>query len=542
MSSAAVSLRCFLLAVLLPLASCQGVRRQMPPITFHRVDAALADNRAVWDSLPPRGALAPELQTRWRASLHGLLHSMKNHSEPETWSGTRQIDGWSVTFTAGTATGPVISPAGFDDIRAAGPLKSSVAFSEPVKSDGAGLPVVMVEKNSPLRREPFLPLNGRHLPATLTAEFKGPRQVTLTFHNTRTVTKAPVKGTPRPLAADLSDPVATAMSRLYFSRFAIRGLFLPDRFTDDAGIYMPEPYDPAKIPVVFVHGINSDPHIWGNAMNSIAGDPALRQRYQCWYFLYPTGLTIHGAAATLRRSLRQAREHYDQQHRSVAMNNMILVGHSMGGLLSRMQVIDSGSDFYRAYFTVPPAELPLSRRTRELVQETLSFQHLPFVKRVVFIAVPHKGSEVVEWSPLRSIFKLIQPTVVVRSLLKEMTSVARYAINPELQRFKHLGTRSTENLSPHHPLLATIRSRPILVPYHNIIAEFAPMSKKGQSSDGVVPYESAYIEGAVSTSTVKAFHSCTKNPEVCTEITRILRLHARLPAVARKREQVKALE
>jgi pimeloyl-ACP methyl ester carboxylesterase len=68
-------------------------------------------------------------------------------------------------------------------------------------------------------------------------------------------------------------------------------------------------YDPQRIPVVFVHGLLSDPHIWLNAVNAINSDPELRAAYQPWYFLYPTG---HRRAADLRpklrESLRQARD------------------------------------------------------------------------------------------------------------------------------------------------------------------------------------------------------------------------------------------
>lgn len=515
-------------ALLLPLTGCSSAKRPLPLPVYNDAGAALAATKAAWELLPKGQEASPGAQLVWRATLRGLLVSLGQHGPPETWTGTQSIDGWTVTFAGSGDREAVIAPSTCDEIRPVLP-KPLKRLTSRVETEGAGLPVVMVQRRSARRADPYLPLNGRRLPATLTAEFTGERKVTLAFHNTRKEDKAVVRGDQRPLASDLSAPIASAMAHSYFGRFAIRGLFLPDRFLDDAGIYTPEPYDPAKIPVVFVHGINSDPHIWGAAMNTIAGDPELRKRYQCWYYLYPTGNTIQGAAAGLRRSLRQARDYYDPKHESAAMDQMVLVGHSMGGLLSRMQVIDSGPDFYRAFFTVPPEQLPFSEENLKLIKSTLEFEHQPFVKRVVFICVPHRGSSVVDLSIMRNLTRLIQPTVIIRGLLNEMTGVARFAINPALYRFRNLGTRSTENLSPYNPLLPAMSSRPILAPFHNIIAVFSPLSRKkalNATTDGAVPYSSAWLPGAESTKVVSGFHSCTEYPAVCDEVARILRLHA----------------
>ena len=66
------------------------------------------------------------------------------------------------------------------------------------------------------------------------------------------------------------------------------------------------------------------------------------------------------------------------------------MGHSQGGLLTKMTVIDSGTRLWP--FTVPPEELDIDAETRELLTNALMIKPLPFVRRVVLIATPHRGS------------------------------------------------------------------------------------------------------------------------------------------------------
>ena len=508
------------------LCSSAGCALVHPRPAAGRVDAALQRTQAP----PPAKFLGRDTtagqQAHRRNELGSLLTALNENAPPLTWTGSQSIQGWTVTFH-GDATGmKSIPPSWCETITAVDPGKSLYRLQQRVTTNGEGLPVIMVQKNAAGKKDPHIPRHGRRLPATLTADFVADRKVVLTFHNTRNVDSASVRGADRPLASDLSAPIADAMSRRNLSKFAFAGLIRPDNHLKDAGIYTPELYDPKKIPVVLVHGLESAPHIWANVMNELTADPVLRRRYQVWYYLYPSGLTLQAAAARFRKSLSDARDFYDPGHRSAAMQQMIIAGHSMGGLLARMQVMDSGEDIYRAFWTRPLKELPLSAATRDLVEHTLYFKHQPFVARVIFLSTPHHGSEVADLSVIRFISRLIVPTKLIAVLFREMQSVARYAVNPELQRFRDLGSRSTEGLSPHHPLLHALDQRPILVPYHNIIAVFPPTNigrPLEKSNDGVVPWSSSFLPGAASTTTVSGFHASAENPESAAEIVRILR-------------------
>src|SRR5690606_28663223 len=113
-----------------------------------------------------------------------------------------------------------------------------------------------------------------------------------------------------------------------------------------AGMYMVEPYDPNKIPVVMVHGLWSSPVTWMEMFNDLRAWPELRDQYQFWFYRYPTGQPFWTSAAGMRKDLQDVRNTLDPQHENTALDQMVLVGHSMGGLVSRMQTFESHDDFW----------------------------------------------------------------------------------------------------------------------------------------------------------------------------------------------------
>jgi hypothetical protein len=529
MISRAALCRMLLCVPVLSAASCASLQTH----TARRdatVDAALQAVQFSWQALPAKGSASAAQTIQYRLALNGLLHSLEKHAAPQTWTGTQALAGWSVTFAGDPQGIKSIPPSWCRSITAVNPDEALKGIKgERVAGSGLGLPVLMHQPRKEDAADRFVPLNGRYYPATLTAEFTAPHKVTLTFHHPRRVRSAVLRGAARPLACDLSAAISAAMEPRFFRKYAHRGLIRPETDRAVASVYAPEPYDPAKIPVVLIHGINSAPHIWANVMNEMAADPGLRDRCQVWYFLYPTGLSIPNAADRLRTTLTEARDFYDPRHRHAAMRRTVLVGHSMGGLLSKMQIMDSGDDLHYAFWTRPLAELPLKEGTKQMVRQTLHFRRVPFVSRAVFITTPHHGSKVTDISIIRLLFKLVRPDRMVTGLIHEMASVAPAVVNPRLHRFETFGVRSNEGLSTHHPMLAALNRRPLRAPYDSIIAVFPPMSfgdSQDRSTDGVVDWNSAWMPGAQSTATITGFHTCISYPELAEKLLPILRRHA----------------
>ncbi len=161
---------------------------------------------------------------------------------------------------------------------------------------------------------------------------------------------------------------------------------------DFNGLFMLHPYHPNMIPVVFVHGTASSPARWAEMANELLGDPNIASRYQLWFFLYNSGNPIVLSAMRLRESLVAVRKDVDPEGKDPSLNQMVVIGHSQGGLLTKMMVVDSGNRFWNNVTSTPFDQANLDPETRDLASRAMFFKPLPFVDEVIFIATPHRGS------------------------------------------------------------------------------------------------------------------------------------------------------
>ena len=126
---------------------------------------------------------------------------------------------------------------------------------------------------------------------------------------------------------------------------------------EPSGLSLVRPYVRGKIPVVFVHGLWATPASWRPMIEALAADPAIDDRFQFWTFGYSTGNPIPYSAYLLRRDLDEARRRLDPDKTDAAFDRMVLVGHSMGGLLCKMIAVDPGDRLWRAVSDRPVGEL-----------------------------------------------------------------------------------------------------------------------------------------------------------------------------------------
>lgn len=493
-------------------------------------EAALAYDR----SLPDKG--------RYNIAVEKFLVALQKRAPIGDWAEplrvTRPGRDWLVTFEPPrpyTEIRDELPPSVFTRLFPAYGYKLH-GCEHTVSGSGVGTPVVLAMEDIDrlVKERPFRPRVAHYSPGTAVLEFgrapapDAPIPVRLRIYDTYQVKKAQLAGQSRTLAYNISAAVQISLDNKYIRKSALGGLLRPDKRQDDTGLFGLQAYDPKKIPVVFIHGLKSDAHIWKNAINELYHDPSLAARYQPLLFLYPSGLSVPASSARLRASLRAYREQWDPEHDDPGMNQMILIGHSMGGILTRLQVIDSGDDLRRAFFTRPIDSVSwLSDAQAAVVKKGLIFEHQPFVKRAVFIAVPHRGSHVADIGIVRLAIRLIKLPGDALTLAKEALTYDTSALNPALLNYNLFGLRSVDMLSPGHPYFTAIEKRPILVPFHSIIGSRG----KGvipDMTDGIVPYASAHLDGAQSELIVPHPHSCTEKPETVQEILRILRLHTGL--------------
>ncbi|HXD99327.1 MAG TPA: hypothetical protein VN646_22435 [Candidatus Acidoferrum sp.] len=292
------------------------------------------------------------------------------------------------------------------------------------------------------------------------------------------------------------------------------------------------PYKPGLIPVVFVHGTQSSIPRWAEMFNRLLADPAIRGRYQFWFFQYDSGNPIALSALRLREALTAAVARLDPEGRDPALRRMVLIGHSQGGLLVKMQAISSGDRIWNAASRKPLDGLMLSDRTRELLRRAIFVEPLPEVSRVVFICTPHRGSFVAGRNILANLFRQLR---ILPSAIKELgPDLAR---NAGALRGGVVIPSAVDNMSPRHQFIRALQEIPVApsVTVNSIIAVEGDGPVE-QGNDGVVEYSSAHIEPVESELVVRSSHSTQGNPHTIEEVRRILRLHVGVRAGGGLRE------
>ena len=357
------------------------------------------------------------------------------------------------------------------------------------------------------------------------ADIDAPRDCTLELLDPVQIRSVKLGGLSLGIEADLTTPLAYMWSRTDLSRYRWAGLLRPGESAERAGLMLLRPFEPGKIPVVMVHGLASSPLAWIPMLNELLRDPNIQQRYQFLLYVYPTGVPVQIAAVGLRESLQQAQEQFgrdpsDPTRPNAAFHDMVLLGHSMGGLLSHAMAVHSDNKFW---------ELNSDRRFEDIVgpadvlrqlKRINFFEPVPAVRRVVFLATPHRGSDYSRRPVGRLSSSLISEPDSIGALLTQLIKD-----NPDAfdrRRFRRLPT-SIDTLDPDSPVLnALLAMRPGAgVQFHSIIGSQRP-GPVAQSTDGVVPYRSSHLDGVKSELVVRSGHGVQDDPEAIREVRRIL--------------------
>jgi len=279
------------------------------------------------------------------------------------------------------------------------------------------------------------------------------------------------------------------------------------------------PYRPGLIPVVFVHGTASSVVRWAEMYNRLLADPEIRSRYQFWFFQYDSGNPVALSALRLREALTGAVARLDPDGKDPAMRKMVLIGHSQGGLLVKMQAVNSGDQLWKQASATPLERLVLTSKTRELLRAALFVEPLPEVSRVVFICTPHRGSFVAGRNFIANLTRRMLSIPVV--LTEAAADLAR---NDQTAR---VIPSAVDNMSPRNRFIQALQKIPVAssVTVNSIVAVEGD-GPVADGDDGVVKYSSAHIEPVESELVVKSSHSTQGNPHTIEEVRRILRLHA----------------
>lgn len=306
-------------------------------------------------------------------------------------------------------------------------------------------------------------------------------------------------------------------------RREIRGFFQGDLARTRQGIASMAPHQPGRIPVVLVHGTASSAATWANLLNDLSTDRSLSAAYEFWLFTYNTGAPVAYSAWQLRQAIDHMIETLDPDGDDPGLRHAVVIGHSQGGLLTKLMTVHSGGVFWAGLSDRPLDELDISEESREVIKGSLFVDPHPAVRRVVFIATPHRGSFLAATAPARWLGRFVRsPANVVQVVTDVVTS------DPDAAAVRRIDDvdGALGNMSPTSPFLEQLVALPVApeIEAHSII----PMSKLGpkeDGSDGVVQYESAHLAEVRSEVIVESGHSCLSHPDVISEVGRILRAH-----------------
>lgn len=293
---------------------------------------------------------------------------------------------------------------------------------------------------------------------------------------------------------------------------------------EPTGLSLLRPYARGKIPVVLVHGLWLSPWSWHRMIEALEDDPAIGGRYQFWTFGYSTGDPIPYSAHLLRRDLDEARRRLDPGRSDPALDRMVFVGHSMGGLLSKMMAVAAGDRLWRVVSDRPLAEMLGEKEDIDLFRSGLLFEARPEVRRVIYIATPHRGSRFDRGSIHHVGSRLVRVPDPLRAAHDRLVKRNEPAFFRD--HFRRGLPTSIDELEWGSPILTGLHdlAPPSTVRVHSIIA-VRPDSPPART-DGLVAYESAHLDAVASEKVVSGAHLCQDHPDVIAEVRRILAEHA----------------
>lgn len=375
------------------------------------------------------------------------------------------------------------------------------------KSEGTSL--ILVKKD---KKDQFLMSAGEVLPVTAKVE-KENNEYRLNIYDL-----FDPKNSSLDISKDYTAPInyLTRRSKLIPK---ITAVVNTNRYMSDIGLHRITPFDPNRIPVILIHGFKDNPASWVKLINQLQSDPDIRYKYQFWTFTYPTGIPILYSAMRLRENLIKMREVYDPNSVNPNLNRMVLVGHSMGGIIARLLSSNSNNSFSKWL----PFE---SEMENQSAHKMFKFEAEPYISRAIFIATPHKGTAMASSSIARFFNTIIKIPLEIQD-----SFISTFSLNPDISlKDQRLISRmkSISNLRPNSDFIRSLQSTTINsnIATHSIIGigRLSWWKKLETTDDFVVSYNSAHIQNADSELTVAAWHDLHKNSKAISEVGRILKL------------------
>ncbi len=428
---------------------------------------------------------------------------------------------WSFTLTPPDPR-PEYHPSKFHMLPSDRYRFKGTRVGERVLPEGMGAPVIVIGKDFDYTKiDQFAQGKRVYYGMTAMLRFKG-HKCAIEFVDPLNKETLSLDGHDYPLATDFQAPLALSMAESNPKKTQRGMMFSPKKYVNSARLSRLQPYDPRKVPVIFIHGLGDSQATWMPMINHLRNNKGIRQKYQFWIFSYPTGLPYPLPASQLRMQMDQMNKNYPNH------KDFVIIGHSLGGNITRLLISNSGMKIWNTYFPKPPEEIPFHDESRYILSKMLIFKARPDVSRVIFANASLRGSEtaISFWGRLGA--KLIGNPITMDRVNREALEYAR----PEFRTGRNRLPNSVEILDPGTTFLSLANSLPIDpgIPYHSIIGDQGKGGNldktKPVSSDGIVPYWSSHLDGAQSETIIPSEHWGIQHTAGMAAVQHLLLKHA----------------
>nr|WP_260232217.1 alpha/beta hydrolase [Stenotrophomonas rhizophila] len=349
-------------------------------------------------------------------------------------------------------------------------------------------------------------------------------QVLFEVYSPESTERVDLHGEKVPLAGNFTAAYGIWLAQSGFATQSLRTLFGLSEGIGAPHMYLMQPWDPNRRIIFMLHGLGSSPEAWVNVANEIMGDPELRRHFQVWQVYYPTNAPIALNRYEINQAFNNTLKHFDPTGITPASKDMVFIGHSMGGVLARLLVTSSGDVLWNDLLANYDLKGERLKRVETKLGPLLHFTAEPNVERAIFIAAPHKGTDIAGNRLGRLIGRLVRLPITLLGKFEDVFVTLQESESANSTTKLQI-PNSIDNLKASDPFVKAAGALPITpgLKYHSIIAQRKPEVPLLQSDDGLVPYWSAHLEGAVSEKVILSGHSVQETPQAVLEIRRILR-------------------
>ena len=346
----------------------------------------------------------------------------------------------------------------------------------------AGLGAPLVAKRIADQVHEYAPTPHFYYAATVVARFEGSRCVLALEDPLETKPCASGRRT-FPLAADFTAPLAMMLVEMHPKELELPRLLHPAKFAATTRIARLEPFDPNKTVVLVVHGLMDSPATWFPLINHLRADRRSGATTS-------SGFSVTRAVTRIRIPPPSFGANWMRRRNAIRCDKkMVVIGHSMGGCISRLLITDSERRLWDAMFTVPPERMDLTPEHKHILTESNIFAHRPEIGRVIFISAPHRGSNLA-WTGWAASAPAscrcrppCSPLAAKRRATKSMlpaTCTSSASLTASIPWRRTTTSSFALNTVPINPG----------IPYHTIAGDRG-RGDSPNSSDGVVPYWSS---------------------------------------------------